>query len=113
MARNWSTGPDWVPGTLVEKLGPLTFMVRTEFGQLWKRHMDHLRGLGDKPLSSDSMVIPTNTNVSINTRTNATQGDTEELSPPMDRLKRYLQRDHKEPERLVVKLIDTICSYNV
>ena len=43
MARNWRDGPDWVPGVLIEKLGPLTFKVQTQAGQIWKRHVDHLK----------------------------------------------------------------------
>ena len=34
MVRNWSDGPDWVPGVLIEKLGPLTFKVQTQSGQI-------------------------------------------------------------------------------
>lgn len=43
MAGNWSSGPDWVPGVIVEQLGPLTFQVRTQQSQLWKRHVHYLR----------------------------------------------------------------------
>ena len=43
MARNLRPGSDWIPGTITEKLGPVTYMVATEEGQLWKRHADQLK----------------------------------------------------------------------
>lgn len=43
MARNWSSGPYWVPGVIVKQLGPPTFQVRTQQNHPWKRHADHLR----------------------------------------------------------------------
>ena len=35
--------PTWIPGVIVQQRGPLTFLVDVEQGQLWKRHLDHLR----------------------------------------------------------------------
>ena len=43
LARNLRPGPDWVPATVVEKLGPVTYHVRTQESLLWKRHADQLR----------------------------------------------------------------------
>ena len=43
MARNLRPGPDWVPSTIVEVLGPVTYVVETEAGQRWKRHADQLK----------------------------------------------------------------------
>ena len=43
MVRNFRPGPDWVPGVFDEKLGPLSYMVKVGNGQVWKRHIDHLR----------------------------------------------------------------------
>ena len=45
MVRNWRQGAPWVPGVIEKQLGPLTFLVRTREGLLWKRHMDHVRAL--------------------------------------------------------------------
>ena len=49
MARNWRPGPEWVRGVVMERLGPLTYHIRTSSGQLWKRHIDQVRELGDHP----------------------------------------------------------------
>ena len=43
MAQNLRPGPDWVPSTIVEVLGPVTYVVETESGQRWKRHADQLK----------------------------------------------------------------------
>ena len=45
MARNLRPGADWVPAVVVERLGPLTYLVETSDRLLWKRHIDLLREL--------------------------------------------------------------------
>ena len=44
LVRNHRPGPDWIPGTVVEVLGPVTYLVEMEeVGQRWKRHIDQLK----------------------------------------------------------------------
>ena len=43
MAHNYRPGNKWVPGILKKQLGPVTFLVETEQGQIWKRHIDQLQ----------------------------------------------------------------------
>ena len=43
MAKNLRPGAAWVPGVVVERVGPLTYLVQVDDGGLWKRHIDHLR----------------------------------------------------------------------
>lgn len=45
MARNLRPGADWVPAVVVERLGPLSYLVETSDKLLWRRHMDLLREL--------------------------------------------------------------------
>ena len=45
MARNMRPGPDWVPAVVIERLGPLTYLVETTEQKLWKRHVDLLQEL--------------------------------------------------------------------
>ena len=47
--RNMREGPRWVPGSVVEKLGPVSFLVRVSSGELWRRHVDHIREGGVSP----------------------------------------------------------------
>ena len=44
MARNIRSGPKWVPAVIEEKLGPLSYLVKTSQGELWRRHIDSLKG---------------------------------------------------------------------
>ena len=43
MAKNMGSGPNWIPATVTEVLGPVTYMVRIESGQVWKRHAEQLK----------------------------------------------------------------------
>ena len=62
MARNLRPGPKWIPGVIVQNLGPLSFLIKTRNGPTWRRHVDHLKKLhtdpeaenGDENSNSDS-----------------------------------------------------------
>ena len=43
MVRNLRPGDKWVPGVITKQLGPVTFLVETAHGIVWKRHVDHLQ----------------------------------------------------------------------
>ena len=43
MVRNHREGPDWLPATVTEVLGPVTYLVETDSGQRWKRHADQIK----------------------------------------------------------------------
>ena len=43
MAKNMRAGPSWVPGTIVQQLGPVTYLVDVSDGRVWKCHVDHLK----------------------------------------------------------------------
>ena len=65
LVKNFRLGPGWIPGTIAEQLGPITFAVTTDNGQLWKRHVDHIMELGkwnftefDQP-DADYFNVPT------------------------------------------------------
>ena len=42
MVRNVRPGPDWIACTVLEVLGPVTYIVQTD-GSKWKRHADQLK----------------------------------------------------------------------
>ena len=52
MVKNFRTGPPWVPGIIVQQLGPLTYMIEVSAGKFWKRHVDHVKDYSSKGLSS-------------------------------------------------------------
>ena len=43
MVRNHWDGPDWIPATVIELVGPVTYLVETDRGQRWKRHTDQIK----------------------------------------------------------------------
>ena len=42
MVRNYRQGDKWIPGVIVQKLGPLTYQVKTKGGRISKCHIDQL-----------------------------------------------------------------------
>ena len=50
-ARNFRVGSMWVPAMVVDQLGPLSYLVQLKDGELWRRHLDHLRAGSDQPPS--------------------------------------------------------------
>ena len=41
MARDLRPGDDWIPATVVERTGPMSYLVETGEHQLWKRHFNY------------------------------------------------------------------------
>jgi hypothetical protein len=59
--RNLRPGAKYVPGVVIERLGPLSYLVSVQDGVVWKRHVDHLKALNPSPeadRSSDNSVEP-------------------------------------------------------
>ena len=46
MAKNNKQGLPYVPAVVKKRLGPLTYLIETQDGLTWKRHIDHLKSLG-------------------------------------------------------------------
>ena len=47
MVRNIQPGQAWVPSTVVERQGHLSYLVQVYNGRVWKRHLDHLCEMND------------------------------------------------------------------
>ena len=47
MVCNLRPGPKWVVGIVREKTGPLSYVVETDYKQVWRRHVVHLKNFGD------------------------------------------------------------------
>ena len=62
MARNFRPGPYWVSGMIIEKLGPLSYLVETFVQQVWRRLFEKLKiqsELNEKnSMNSDSLIEP-------------------------------------------------------
>ena len=50
MVHNLRPGHTWIPGKIIERSGPLSYVVQMKGEQLWKRHIDQLREVGDTPV---------------------------------------------------------------
>ena len=49
MVRNLRPGDKWIPGTIIERTGPLLYLVQVAGGKTWKHHINHLRQMDDSP----------------------------------------------------------------
>ena len=47
----------WKPDVVVERQGPLTYLVQMDSGQSWRRHVHHLRDFGE-PSSTTGVTSP-------------------------------------------------------
>ena len=54
MARNVRPGPNWVPATILEVLGPVSYLIETDDRQIWKHHADQLKPFEEQTLSTES-----------------------------------------------------------
>ena len=94
MARNFRPGPDWVPGVVEGKCGPLSYVVKVGHGQMWKRHIDHIQQV--------SVVYPptTDTNTLEPATGNTQEADQEVQKQPPDyaESRRYPVRYRQPPE---------------
>jgi len=57
MVQNFrpGSGAAWIPGVVMERLGPVTYLVDVNNDQIWKRHADQLKSITDPPMVSDEM----------------------------------------------------------
>ena len=56
LVRNMRNDPRWLLGTIVERRGPLSYLVQVANGVVWKRHVDHLRKTIDSP--QEEVTVP-------------------------------------------------------
>ena len=56
LARNFRAGQRWLPGTITERRGPLSYLVQLQQGILCKRHIDQLLEATDSPASCPDRI---------------------------------------------------------
>ena len=114
MVRNLRPGPDWIPGTILRQLGPLSYEVEVEQGLQWKRHVDHLRELAENSSTfSQSTQLPEKEQPDTTWCSTAfqktTAGGSHEDDPPLppepsssdrETTRRYPSRIRRPPDRL-------------
>lgn len=50
-------GQAWIPGTVVERNGPLSYLVQVSDNRVWKRHIDHVREMHDSPRQEEPLLV--------------------------------------------------------
>ena len=112
MVKDYRHSNKWIRGTILKKLGPVTYTVDVGNGNLWKRHIDQLR----KCMESSSQLPatdfrPIDSPILDNHHYPA---DADTLNPPEPQVpqhasasqpvvsRRYPQRDRHPPDRFMV-----------
>ena len=109
MARNFRPGPDWVPAVITRQLAPLTYEVRVNGGQLWTRHVDHLRlfqqeGTTEATRSNDDdLTFPVTQAESETEQANPARATERDQEPPDEAPthRHYPVRDRRPPDRFM------------
>ena len=108
MVKNFRAGENWLPATITQQNGPLSYTVCTANGQLWKRHVDHIKPLESQPVhneftseNDDYLDIPTSNaeEPTSNVCNNPTPTLSSESTPPVNPIPRYPRRARHPPER--------------
>ena len=59
MVQNYRDGTKWMAGVVLQSCGPLSYLVKTGGGQIWRRHIDHIRDNQlENATTSSECVIP-------------------------------------------------------
>ena len=111
MVRNFCAGDKWVPGTIMERTGPLSYLVQVTGGLMWKRHIDQLRQMDDSPQEKFTEETYSDKETMIQFPPNQTANDAEpvndEPTPTVTdstpTTHRYPRRVHVPPDRLTYK----------
>ena len=121
MAKNYREGPQWMPGLVVDRKGPLSYVIQLDSGMLWRRHIDQLRlgpdhvvrgGSGTETLAEEPLVIEDDDAVTDDSHS-ALDPDSEQtasahtsenptapaVSPSTSPVRRYPTRERRPPER--------------
>ena len=86
MAKNLRPGPNWISGVIVEQSGPLSYVIETEDKQIWRRHVDQLKELGDGVAMDNStddseLTYPPPTSA-VNDEVTEAPGSADPVEPP-------------------------------
>ncbi|XP_046565949.1 uncharacterized protein K02A2.6-like [Haliotis rubra] len=105
LARNYREGAKWVPGTVVDKSGPVSYKVQVNPGSVWRRHTDQLLPCSNPVMAGDvsassinleqTAELPECANPVI---TSETDTDSDKQIPAQER--RYPVRERRPPNRL-------------
>ena len=102
MAKNNKQGLPYVPAVVKKKLGPLTYLIQTQDGLIWKKHIEHLKGLGHDvtvtPLgetTDEEIIYPT----WVHSNSSSVPDSVDQQQHPVTEqpTQRYPQRESRHP----------------
>ena len=108
MARNFRPGRKYLPGVVVRRLGPPTFLVEVKDGLMWRGHVDHLKPLQESPSTESTSfsneaepdeAVDDDTHLPFTDNAITLNPDqpTQQPQSPIHQRNRYPQRDHNQP----------------
>jgi hypothetical protein len=59
--QNFSSGPTWLAGIILQRRGPVSYLVKLQDGRIFRRHVDHVRvrtSSGNKALPDQELPWP-------------------------------------------------------
>ena len=83
----------WLPGKVLERFGPCSYLIQLEDGRQWRRHINHLKLL-DSAVSDEMTTYPTSLPTESSTPTATALLDTTPVPEP-----RYPRRVRKPVQR--------------
>ena len=90
----WRPGERWVKGTVHEQLGPVSYQVWLENGELWRRHIDHLRArCSTTPTTAISSQCPDSYGCLVDSGSNTTDQAESRASAPVEPTARDTDHD--------------------
>lgn len=114
MVKTFRPGPGWIPGTVLQKTGPLSYVVEVQDNLQWKRHVDHLKALGqdstgavadtttrEGPLAREEqeVVFPGSFQEPSEESSGSAPSTSGSNSAPDTTERRYPTRDRRPPDR--------------
>ena len=112
MVRNFREGPQWVQAVVVERCGPVSYLVQTLNGNVWKRHIDHVKidsddsaaevakEKEDRDLASPEIFPEENEQTCAPSNTSTGNTGQSSLLPPTSQTVRRSSRPRRPPDRL-------------
>ena len=96
---------DWIPGAIIQRLGPLSYLVKLGDGRTWRRHIELMKLIPESDSSTDFYSLlpsPTETpSESAGTSETEQSEDTNELpdNPLLEPIPRYPSGVRRPPDR--------------
>lgn len=110
--RDFRVKGSWRSGVIKSRTGPVSYSIQLDSGELWRRHVDHIKGLGTQTGSSQdnsstamehefydysspsAAMVP-----SAESTLPRTENGPQQAIPPSNSLRRYPQRNRRPVDR--------------